>query len=162
MKNMEIEHEFNRLQRDIAGMQSNSSRPQQITVNSTVTEKRAPTDESVALLREMEAESLKSVLGAIRLDDNTFNAVVVFKVAHSMMSDQVEYFIEFLFNGKRYRIKETLHGAEGRNLIYKAQKESHQAAKEVVARHVGDLMGRQFAKMLYEEQEKSNWESNRK
>ena len=47
-------------------------------VNVTITEKRAPTDESVKLLREMEQAARDAVIGSIVLDSNGFKGVTLF------------------------------------------------------------------------------------
>jgi hypothetical protein len=67
--------------------------------NVTVTEKRAPTDESVKLLREMESAAKKEVLKSIRLDGNEFKGVV--HISQDFMSDQYVVVAVFDLNGKR-------------------------------------------------------------
>lgn len=47
--------------------------PSEISVNANITEKRAPTDESVRLLREMEASAEKSVIARGSLENNVLN-----------------------------------------------------------------------------------------
>ena len=42
----------------------------------TVTEKRAPTDESVKLLREMEAKAEAEVVKAVSVSNSTFECVI--------------------------------------------------------------------------------------
>jgi hypothetical protein len=52
-----------------------------VTKNVNVTEKRAPTDESVRLLREMEAAAKAAIIGTIRVTDTPVECVI-----HSMYS----------------------------------------------------------------------------
>lgn len=67
--------------------------------NVTVTEKRAPTDESVRLLKEMEAAALDKVLSAIPLKDNLLEGVLV---ERDSFSDLQKWFMLILkINGKR-------------------------------------------------------------
>jgi hypothetical protein len=47
-----------------------------ITVHKTVTERRAPTDESVRLLREMEYAAEQKLISSVRVGDTTFEAVI--------------------------------------------------------------------------------------
>lgn len=46
------------------------------TVHKTVTEQRAPTDESVRLLREMENAAERKLLSSVRVTDTAFECVV--------------------------------------------------------------------------------------
>lgn len=73
--------------------------PRSVSHHHTVTEKRAPTDESVRLLREMESAAEAQVLEAIRLTDNGFECVV-----HAMRdgpTDDTVLRAIFSLNGKR-------------------------------------------------------------
>jgi len=47
-----------------------------VTVEKTVREQRAPTDDSVRLLREMEKAAEAKVVSAIRVSDSLFDAVL--------------------------------------------------------------------------------------
>jgi hypothetical protein len=72
----------------------------------SVTEKRAPTEESVRLLREMEARAKDEVLQTIRLESNTFKGVL-----HKMedyINGQTVYRVVFDFNGKRVTVTEPI------------------------------------------------------
>lgn len=69
------------------------------TVNVDVTEKRAPTDESVKLLREMEQKAQEQVLKAISINNTEVEGVL------HMMRNQLSctYMFRFLYqiNGKK-------------------------------------------------------------
>ena len=67
------------------------------TVN--ITETRAPTDESVRLLKEMEEAARNKVDQSIRLDGNDFKCVV--EIMQDAMSDQRVAYAVFELNGKR-------------------------------------------------------------
>jgi len=71
------------------------------SVNKTVTEKRAPTDESVRLLREMERAAADSVIGAIRLE-NTVMSAVIYHQTRNFGLDEC-YACIFQLNGKRHQ-----------------------------------------------------------
>ncbi|AKE44802.1 hypothetical protein AU106_gp171 [Sinorhizobium phage phiM9] len=53
-----------------------AGRPTTTNHYSTITEKRAPTDESVRLLKEFEEKAEAKVLKAMRLETNNFKAVI--------------------------------------------------------------------------------------
>jgi len=69
----------------------------------TVTEKRAPTDESVRLLREMEASAKSEVTKAIHVIDNAFNGSVYFVDDYLQM--QLKCAVIFTMNGKKIETK---------------------------------------------------------
>jgi hypothetical protein len=63
------------------------------------TEKRAPTDESVRLLREVEAEAKAAVVKSVRVA-NTDIDIVVHK-QYDIINDQTLYRMVYSLNGKR-------------------------------------------------------------
>lgn len=65
--------------------------------NLTVTEKRAPTDESVKLLREMEEASKKEVIKSISVGGNGFDCVI--HVFLDALSDTTKARAVFELNG---------------------------------------------------------------
>lgn len=68
-------------------------------VTRTVHEHRAPTDESVRLLKEMEEAARQKVLSSIRLDRNEFKCVIQFML-DNMSMDRVAHVMLDL-NGKK-------------------------------------------------------------
>lgn len=52
------------------------ARALQVNAHTTVTEKRAPTDEAIRILREMEKSSAEQVLKAQKLDNNLISATI--------------------------------------------------------------------------------------
>lgn len=83
--------------------------PDHIRAEISVTEKRAPTDESVRLLREMEAKAKAEVIKAVAVNDNLFNGVI-----HTMfdaLSYQTTVRLVYSMNGKKlttdYQINES-------------------------------------------------------
>lgn len=69
-------------------------------------EHRAPTDESVRLLREMEAEAERRVTEAIRLEKNGFSAVV--QIFSNARDASFTAKCVFDLNGKRLTVEETV------------------------------------------------------
>ena len=73
--------------------------PGQIRAEINVTEKRAPTDESVRLLREMEAKAKAEVIKATAVNDNHFTGVI-----HTMfdaLSYRTTVRLVYSMNGKK-------------------------------------------------------------
>ena len=64
-----------------------------------VTENRAPTDESVRLLREMESAAKREVIKAVTVIDNSFNAVGHLMNDH--LNDSISVRIVFTMNKKK-------------------------------------------------------------
>ena len=85
-------------------------RPIQVEVNAPVEyitrdvhHHRAPTDESVRLLKEMEQAARDKIIDAIRLEGNGFNCVV--HVMLDAMSDQRITRAVFMINGHREEVE---------------------------------------------------------
>lgn len=73
--------------------------PDHIRAEINVTEKRAPTDDSVRLLREMEAKAKAEVIKAVAINDNLFNGVI-----HTMfdaLSYRTTVRLVYSMNGKK-------------------------------------------------------------
>lgn len=71
-------------------------------VHTTITEKRAPTDDSVKLLREMEDAAENKLLSAIRLDTNAMPGIVVERMRQAFTGDS-ELLVLFNLNGHRHK-----------------------------------------------------------
>jgi hypothetical protein len=67
-----------------------------------ITEKRAPTDESVRLLREMENKAKEEIIKSISLPSNEFSGVV--HLMRDALSCQIKIAILFTLNGKSHRV----------------------------------------------------------
>lgn len=73
-----------------------------IDVRTTVTEKRAPTDESVRLLKEMEKAAADKVQASVRVSDTNFDAVV--HIGHDCMTGDKTVAVFFSLNSKKMRV----------------------------------------------------------
>jgi len=73
----------------------------------TVHEHRAPTDDSVKLLREMEAAAQDSILSTYKFDDNVLNGIAV-QTLRSWGEPGSDIHIRFTLNRKEFRFKEQL------------------------------------------------------
>jgi hypothetical protein len=72
-----------------------------IDVHTNITEKRAPTDEAVRLLKEMEAAAAAKVQAAIRVQDTAFECVV--HVTDDFLNGEKKIAAIFSMNGKKLR-----------------------------------------------------------
>lgn len=82
-----------------------TSSPSSIDV--TITEKRAPTDESVKLLKEMQESVLKSVIGQIKVDDNVVTGeAIAFDLPWLVNDIKVVY--KFKINGIEYCVEKEI------------------------------------------------------
>lgn len=71
-------------------------------LNFNVTEKRAPTDESVRLLREMEKEALNKIVKNIDLSNNQFSARLL--VFEDLLNLNSKGKVLFSLNGKKHEL----------------------------------------------------------
>lgn len=72
-------------------------------VNIRVTEKRAPTDESVRLLKDFEKEARDKIINSIALESNLFHAKLFLELDH--LSQKRLYYFIYELNGKRIEVK---------------------------------------------------------
>lgn len=77
--------------------------PRSIHQTTTVTEKRAPTDESVRLLKEMEQAAEDKLLSITRLKENRLDAT--WHLFENPAQDNMEAICRFMLNGQEHRIK---------------------------------------------------------
>ena len=75
----------------------------EVTVHSTITEKRAPTDDSIRLLKEMQEKAQASVISAVSLTDNTFNCVI--HTQKDLLSCMHVFLVIYSLNGKRRELR---------------------------------------------------------
>lgn len=106
------------------------------TISSSITikEERAPTDDSIRLLQEMEDKVTKSIIDKIVIEDNVINGVVCMMDDYSANAKVIH--IKFKLNSKDYHIKEVVHRNElldKSKAIYKLlQKASNAILQELV------------------------------
>lgn len=104
-------------------------RPESTTVN--VNEKRAPTDESVRLLSEMEAAAVAKVIASIRVADTHFEGVVYSQ--RDYMNDRLLVSVNFSMNGKKLVAKSHFDGHdEGKDIERLIDSVARQIAVEVL------------------------------
>lgn len=109
----------------------NEPRTEYVTQRVTVEEKRAPTDESVRLLREMEQAARDKVEQSINVGGNGFECVVhVMKEAMSM--DTVAVAI-FKLNGKPMRAEARVEGWDTAEVCRKLPERLRDAVAQKIA-----------------------------
>lgn len=103
------------------------SAPTHKTVN--INEHRAPTDDSVRLLREMEQKANENILKSTKVDNNLFTAVL-----HQMrdhLSDLDKYAVIFSINGKKIQV---FHDAK----TWDKKEETLIAIRDTVAKEIAN------------------------
>lgn len=78
-----------------------------------ITEKRAPTDESVKLLRKMEKAARKEVEKSIRVTDNTFDCNIV--LAAEPWNDEYHIVTTYKLNGKVRKVSTRVRASQDKN-----------------------------------------------
>lgn len=76
-----------------------------------ITEKRAPTDESIKILNEMMDKAKSNIIHSFRVDNNIIKAIGIYYVT-GLMSDKIEFHIKFQLNGKDYYIVDEVNRFE--------------------------------------------------
>jgi hypothetical protein len=92
---------------------------------------RAPTDESVSLLNEMQEKTVNNIVKQINVTDNTLNAVVTYFYDDICMFEY-KYIIKFTFNGKEFDLRGSINRHElMTGLTYGSQKVVLHLAKSI-------------------------------
>lgn len=69
-------------------------------VDVEITEKRAPTDESVKVLMELEKEALNKVVSQVSTDNNVLSGTMAYVVEYCSLQDKI--LVKFKLNNKEY------------------------------------------------------------
>lgn len=77
------------------------ARDRNVYVNTEITERRAPTDESLKLLKEMQEKALKSVVASGQTENNEFHCR--WEVFDNYLYDTKIVFVVFKLNGVEYK-----------------------------------------------------------
>ncbi len=110
--------------------------------NHTVTEKRAPTDEAVKLLREMEQAARDSIIAAVSVVDNNFKGAM--HIWRDPISCLNRYMFIYTMNGKRSEIPVDVYD-------HYTLEQNIEAVIEAVAKRVAiDMLQEPFTKLLKE------------
>ena len=112
-----------------------------------VTEKRAPTDESVRLLREMESKAKEEVIKSISLPSNEFSGVV--HLMRDYLSCQTKVVVLFKLNGKDHKVPISLDDFKDDNLEKQMRKVLNDVSDYLAANILQKVFDAQQMKELY-------------
>lgn len=90
--------------------------PYEKSVNVTVHEHRATTDQSVQLLNEFQEKAQKNIIDSVLLEDNIFKASFI-SFQDDVVFDQIIIHIQFILNGVKYSIEEKMRKRDYENEI---------------------------------------------
>lgn len=76
----------------------------------TVSEHRAPTDDSVRILRELEDRAMQGILKVVEVKNNLFEGKAIF-MRHSPLQE-VQLVAMFMLNGKKFTVKSSVSEME--------------------------------------------------
>ena len=116
--------------------------PRTTYVDRHVTVNRAPTDESVKLLREMEAKAAAQVIQAVRVDNTIFSCVV--HQSLDELSDRMRWRAVFKLNGHKMQAEVDCDPRDGDVPTFQTLRDE---VAKVIARQV---LGEAFAASLRE------------
>jgi len=111
----------------------------------TIHEHRAPTDESVKALREMEDAARDSILDVYRMEDNALNGIVVLLKARNPHDFSRSLYVQFSLNGKQFRFERKLDSLLSEFNKHKALEllmhGIRDAILEELISHIGEAVG---------------------
>jgi hypothetical protein len=116
-------------------------------VTEKVTEKRAPTDESVRLLREMESKAKEEVIKSISLPSNEFSGVV--HLMRDYLSCKTKVVVLFKLNGKDHKVPISLDDFKDDNLEKRMRKVLNDVSDYLAANILQKVFDAQQMKELY-------------
>jgi hypothetical protein len=107
-------------------------------VTKTVTENRAPTDESVRLLKEMEEKAREKIIESIAVRDCQVECQILFERGYVDRSNH--YTIVYSMNGERSKVKVMVHEYEFEAGLekYVAERLRDTLAKDIATKMIGE------------------------
>jgi len=115
--------------------------PSRIDVTQTVTERKAPTDESIRLLNEFQAKAQQNFIDHIKVDMSNFCKANVFFFNHDLRGD-IQFFIEFEFNGEKYQLEGSIDRTEFMGIYHRGYENAfgHDAVYKLYFDHISKLI----------------------
>lgn len=109
----------------------------------TVTENRAPTDESVRLLKEFEQKAKDKIIETIHINNNVIEACAIFYV-NDVCQWKIEYSLRFKLNGKDYKLKGYL---EDEDVVRTSPREYRlQQLKQILIKKYSEVIAEELLK----------------
>lgn len=69
----------------------------------TVREYKAPTDESIRLLNEMQEKAQQNIINTVLIDENNIKGISIY-FQDEIITNKIKYFLRFILNGKEYSV----------------------------------------------------------
>ena len=117
-----------------------SARPQHVSVNTEITEKRAPTDESVRLLSEMERAAFGRLIEKMDLPDNTISGKVFRHINHECLEEKLTAVL--LINGKQVVASVMMDADKYKTMFSLRDQIAKQIANQLMPKLVNDVVSR--------------------
>ena len=112
-----------------------------------VTERRAPTDESVRLLKEMEYEAKQKIVESITVNNTTFECSIQMNI--DPMNDKSVYWIVYKLNGKQGKLEVGIPNYKNLTDIEKIIHIRNELAKDIAANMIDDLLRTERTRNLF-------------
>ena len=116
-------------------------RTQHVDRNITITEKRAPTDDSVRLLQEMQAKAEAALVNSMHVGDTVFECIVHHWV--DAFNDEHRWRAVFKLNGKTMTAETAVHGSGATDPVVAFAKLQGEMAMVIAA----EVLAAAFAKI---------------
>lgn len=108
------------------------------TSHSYVTEKRAPTDESVRLLKEMESEAKQKIIDSIVVNSTEFECSI--QKTLDAINDRTVYYIIYRMNGKKSKLEVAIPNWQNLSDIDVMIKIRDELAKDIAANMIDSVL----------------------
>lgn len=117
--------------------------PYEKTVTATITEKRAPTDESVKLLNEFQEKAKENIIKSIVIDSNIAKCVCIY-YQDVLFDNKILFHIRFVLNGKEHIVSDSIDYFEIQGMKINAKNDLPHNIHE----HVFKFFHRKFAEWI--------------
>lgn len=112
-----------------------------------VTERRAPTDESVRLLKEMEFEAKQKIVESITVNNTTFECSIQY--SRDGLNDADNYWVLYRLNGKQSKLEIVIPRYKNLTDIEKIIHVRDELAKDIAANMIDDLLRTERTRNLF-------------
>lgn len=118
--------------------------PSYVSQNTEIHEHKAPTDESIKILNEMQEKARKDLLASVKVENNIFSCVITLFQQEIMTNSHV-FMVKFNLNGNEYFMEDRVSNTEiRRNPI------------EHVMRKIFEKVAEEITKKLFNDFSKTN------
>jgi len=117
------------------------------TSRSYVTEERAPTDESVRLLKEMESEAKQKIVDSITVNNTEFECNI--QVSNDMLNDKLTYHVTYRMNGKKSRLYVDVPNWQRPTDVEVMIKIRDELAKDIASNMIDNLLRNEESRRIF-------------